>query len=209
MSDIPENKPDELPTQKEESGSEVNNKPIEQQSPTSDNKNSESKIPYLISTIAVIALLFVLYYNSNGGFNGESITGNVISNQVDSQVSDTDGIQVVKLSVQGSSYVLSPSKVKKGIPVKIEADTSNMPGCSKSVVVPAFNIRKTLTAGNNIIEFTPDKAGTFNIACSMNMYKGTFEVLEADGSSASYVEKQSASSGMSCGASGGGCGCGG
>jgi plastocyanin domain-containing protein len=83
-----------------------------------------------------------------------------------------------------------------------------MPGCSKSVVISAFNVKKNLNANDNIIEFTPDKAGTFNIVCSMNMYKGTFTVLQADGAQSNYVEKTS-TAGATCGAGGGGCGCGG
>ncbi len=86
-------------------------------------------------------------------------------------------VQVVKLSVQGANYVLSPNEIKKDIPVRIEADISKMPGCSKSIVISAFNVRKVVSQADNTIEFTPTKAGTFNIACSMNMYRGTFNVI--------------------------------
>ncbi|MEK6832472.1 MAG: cupredoxin domain-containing protein [Nanoarchaeota archaeon] len=134
------------------------------------------------------------------GSGGAKIAGNLIDSKGE--------VQIIKLSVQGSNYVMNPSEVKKGIPVRIEADMSKMPGCSKSIVISSFNIRKTVTSADNTIEFTPDKAGTFNIACSMNMYRGTFTVLESDGSKSAYVDT-SAPSGGSCGASGGGCGCGG
>ena len=85
--------------------------------------------------------------------------------------------QVVKLSVEGGRYVLSPSEFKKDVPVRIEADMSKMPGCSRSIVISAFNVRKSFTNNDNTIEFTPDKAGSFNIACSMNMYRGVFTVV--------------------------------
>ena len=85
--------------------------------------------------------------------------------------------QIVKLSVEGGRYILSPSEFKKNVPVRIEADISKMPGCSKSIVISAFNIRKVVSAADNLIEFTPTKTGTFNIACSMNMYRGTFTVV--------------------------------
>jgi plastocyanin domain-containing protein len=118
--------------------------------------------------------------------------------------------QIVKLSVENGRYIMNPSTVKKGDLVRIEADIAKMPGCSKSVVISAFNVRKTVNQNDNIIEFTPDKAGTFNIACSMNMYKGTFTVLESDGTKPAYVEQTSQSqTGGSCGmgANGGSCGC--
>ena len=109
------------------------------------------------------------------------------------------------MKVVGSQYIVEPSEFKIGVLVRIEADVSQMSGCSKSIVLPAFNVRKNLGLNDNLIEFTSDKAGTFNVACSMNMYKGTFTVLEADGKKSDYVEKSS-SKGMSCG-TGGGCGC--
>jgi len=147
-----------------------------------------------IGIMIVIASVF-LFTN----FGSSAITGDIITNQ---------DVQIVKLSVEGGNYVLSPSTIKKDIPVRIEADMAKMPGCSKSIVISAFNIRKSLSQGDNIIEFTPDKAGTFNIACSMNMYRGVFTVLENDGSKSAYVDQQP-SQGGSCGGGSGGCGCGG
>ncbi|MBS3091451.1 cupredoxin domain-containing protein [Candidatus Pacearchaeota archaeon] len=119
--------------------------------------------------------------------------------------------QVVKLSVSGSSYILSPSTVKKGAPVRMEADMSKLPGCSKSIVIAAFNVRKVLSDKDNIIEFVPDKAGTFNIACSMNMYRGTFTVLDDSGKASTYIESANTKAGScsSSSSSSGGCGCGG
>jgi hypothetical protein len=161
--------------------------------------------------VFVIALMSIFTFSS--GYSGTSATGNIVAAQPlqPSQLAATGSasrdVQVVKLKVQGSSYILEPSTFKKGTPVRIEADTSQMPGCSKSVVISAFNVRKTLSGSDNTIEFTPSQAGTFNIACSMNMYKGTFTVLQTDGTKAAYV--QPAAAGGSCGAGGGGCGCGG
>ncbi len=162
----------------------------------------------LIAIIIIVTGIFVFAGSGSTNLIGDVIsnsngvlTGNTISNN---QVE----VQVVKLSVQGGTYILNPSTIKKGIPVRIEADLSKMPGCSKSINIPAFNVRKNFNSGDNVVEFTPDKAGTFNIACSMNMYQGTFTVLENDGTKSTYVEQKSTSGG-SCGAGGGGCGCGG
>ncbi|MFH1229648.1 MAG: copper ion binding protein [Candidatus Aenigmatarchaeota archaeon] len=121
----------------------------------------------------------------------------------------TDGVQVVQLSVQGSTYYPNPIRVKKGIPVQLVADINNMPGCSKSIVIPEFGVSKYVSAGDNIIQFTPTKAGTFQFSCSMNMYRGQIIVEESDGSVPAYTGSAPAPSGGSCGGSGGGCGCGG
>ncbi|MEK6889717.1 MAG: hypothetical protein AABW82_02220 [Nanoarchaeota archaeon] len=151
-----------------------------------------------IAGIFILILAFgILFFSQN------SFTGNVVS-IVSAQ---GDNVQVAKLSVSGLNYILSPSTFKKGIPVKIETDIANMPGCSKSVVISAFNVMKGVSSSDNIIEFMPDKTGTFNIACSMNMYHATFNVVDDSGKAANYVQPQSASAG-SCGM-GAGCGCGG
>ena len=117
---------------------------------------------FIILTLAIIAIAGIFLIRGGNTTTGGSATGDA---------------QIVKLSVQGANYVLSPSEFKKDVPVRIEADISKMPGCSKSIVISAFNIRKTISSEDNIIEFTPTKTGTFNIACSMNMYRGVFTVV--------------------------------
>jgi len=118
-----------------------------------------------IGIIILVAAMFIFI-----GAGNAKVTENIIN--------PNEKVQIVKLSVENGKYILDPPEIKKGVPVRIEADMSKMPGCSKSIVIASFNIRKTLNSKDNTIEFTPDKAGTFNIACSMNMYRGTFVVLE-------------------------------
>jgi plastocyanin domain-containing protein len=94
------------------------------------------------------------------------------------------------------------------------------------VVISSFGVRKYLKEGDNIITFTPTQTGTINIACSMNMYRGTFTVI--DGGSASTgvnlqavsteqsqtttasatLDSNSNTGGCTMGANGGSCGCG-
>ncbi|MFA5930086.1 MAG: cupredoxin domain-containing protein [Candidatus Micrarchaeia archaeon] len=119
------------------------------------------------------------------------------------------GVQQVTLSVQGANYYPNPIRVKKGIPVKLVADINSMPGCSKSIVMPDFGVRKVLSANDNVIEFTPQQSGTFSFSCSMGMYRGTIVVEEADGSVAAFTGNAPKAAAGSCGGSGGGCGCGG
>jgi copper chaperone CopZ len=122
----------------------------------------------------------------------------------------TNGVQVVQLSVQGSNYYPNPIRVKTGIPVQLVADINNMPGCSKSIVIPEFGVRKVVSTSDNVIEFTPDKSGTFNFSCSMNMFRGQIVVENVDGSVAAFTGSAPAtvSSGSSCGSGSCGCGCG-
>ncbi|MBU0977298.1 MAG: hypothetical protein KKD18_02685 [Nanoarchaeota archaeon] len=137
--------------------------------------------------------------------SGRGVTGSVVN------LPSGGDVQVVKLYVGNTGdYVLEPSELKREVKVRLEADMTRMPGCSRSIVIPAFGVSKTFTTSDNSVEFVPDKAGTFNIACSMNMYRGTFTVLDESGKKSNYVEqKLSSPSGGSCGVGGGGCGCGG
>ncbi len=119
-------------------------------------------------------------------------------------VSSSGEVQDVKLRFENYQYVMEPSSLKAGVPVRIEVDLSSVYGCMRDIVIPQFNVRKYVGEGDNIVEFTPDRTGTFWIVCSMNMGRGQFSVAEA-GSSASgskasdYIEP----------APTGGCGCGG
>ena len=122
-----------------------------------------------------------------------------------------NGVQEVQFYVQGANYYPNPIRVKKGIPVRLVADMGRIPGCSRSIVIPEFGIRKVVREGDNVIEFTPDKSGTFSFSCSMGMYRGTIVVEEADGTVAQYAgaaPSPAATGGCKMG-SGGGCGCGG
>jgi plastocyanin domain-containing protein len=111
--------------------------------------------------------------------------------------------------VQGTNYYPNPVRVKIGIPVRLVADINNMPGCSKSIVIPEFGVRKSVSTSDNIIEFTPNKSGTFQFSCSMGMYRGQIIVENADGSVAAYTGSAPVSNGGTYGGSDCGCGCGG
>ena len=54
-----------------------------------------------------------------------------------------------------------PSEIKKDIPVIIEADISNMPGCSKSIVIPSFNVKKSFML--ELENAHQDKTWTFHL----------------------------------------------
>ena len=90
---------------------------------------------------------------------------------------DYDSIQDVELTVNNWQYIVTPSIIKLGVPVKMTVDLSKVVGCARDIVIPAFNTRKYVSGVNdNIIYFMPDHAGNFSIVCSMIMYKGMFEV---------------------------------
>jgi len=121
----------------------------------------------------------------------------------------SDGVQEVTLSVQGGVYYPNPIVVRKGVPVRLVADIGSMPGCSKSIIIPEFGVQKTVTSSDNTIEFTRTQSGLFGFSCSMNMYRGSIVVQDADGSVAAFTGNAAPVRAGSCGAGSGGCGCGG
>jgi len=96
-----------------------------------------------------------------------------------------DGVQEVEAPLARSEY---PSiLVQKGIPVRfnIRAEDKNINGCNNAVVFPAFGIERELKPGDNMFEFTPELAGTFDYTCWMGMIYGKIKVVDSiDGSEA-------------------------
>ncbi len=141
-----------------------------------------------------------------GGVIG--VTGNAIANSAGANV--INGIQEVNMQVSGSGYSPNSFVLKKGVPVKWNVNVAQLTGCNSELVVAEYNIDKNLKAGLNIIEFTPDKAGTITFTCGMGMLRGSFIVTETGTASQQQVQAATPAKGMQCGgSSGGGCGCGG
>lgn len=91
---------------------------------------------------------------------------------------DDKKVQTAKLTFDATGYVVTPPTLKKGVPVKMEVDLGTVKGCMRTVVISAFDVKKTIKTGDTTIEFTPTKTGTIQIVCGMNMGKGSFTVVE-------------------------------
>lgn len=153
----------------------------------------------------MLALVAVLSFIAIGITNAKSIEPRITGQAI---ATINGNVQEVALTFKNYEYQLTPGELTVGVPVRMEVDLDSVYGCMRDVVIAQFGVRKYVSEGDNIIEFTPDKTGTFTIACSMNMGRGTFEVVEADGTSSGYVEETSLSTaGGSCGSSPGSCGC--
>ena len=120
------------------------------------------------------------------------ISGYIIlkpNNQTGSQSQNTsglapmvDGKQVLAMTVNAVSYSLSSFKVKAGVPVKWEITSSGQPGCASGAVIsnilPNGSVYLNPDQGQvTVAEFTPQKPGSYKFSCSMNMVRGTIEVV--------------------------------
>jgi len=73
--------------------------------------------------------------------------------------------------------------VQEGIPVKwtLTATEQNLTLCNNSIVIPEWGIKLDLVAGDNLIEFTPEVAGTYFFSCWMDMIFSFISVADKDG----------------------------
>jgi hypothetical protein len=132
-------------------------------------------------TIGVIVIAIALF-NFSGGFRLTgwtlpwSTTVTIPSDQPSAQVDN--GVQVVNMEQSASGFSPNQFVVKQGIPVRWVINATNANTCSASIVVPALGIRRMLTLGENVIEFTPQNVGVIRFTCSMGMYPGQFVVTQ-------------------------------
>lgn len=70
--------------------------------------------------------------------------------------------------------------VKKGIPVEwtIVAEEGTITGCNYKMIIAEYDIEYVFVTGENLIEFTPEKAGSFTYNCWMGMIYATILVTE-------------------------------
>ena len=79
------------------------------------------------------------------------------------------GVQEIAITVKGG-YSPNLIEVREGVPVRLVFDRQENSDCSSRVVLPDFQVSKSLAAfGKTAVEFTPDRSGEFGFACGMNM----------------------------------------
>jgi plastocyanin domain-containing protein len=90
----------------------------------------------------------------------------------------TSGGQEIEILVRGG-YEPGVVRVKRGVPTRLVFDRQETSSCSEEVVIPELGIRRFLPSFQKTpIEFTPRKAGTFDISCGMSMLHAKLVVEE-------------------------------
>ena len=152
-----------------------------------------------VSAVLVMLIAFVMVLNA-GGLFGWNMTASAANTNPTASAEATQsadasvveqlaakgyavaevqsGVQVVEAQLKSSQY---PSiVVQKGVPVQFNLVASDaiLNGCNETVEFPAYDVEKRLQAGDNIIEFTPEKTGTISYTCWMGMIRGKIEVVD-------------------------------
>lgn len=86
--------------------------------------------------------------------------------------------QIIRMTQNANGYSPNVFTVKKGRPVKWIITSTNPFTCASSIIMRAYGINRGLKKGENIIEFTPTKAGEIKFSCTMGMYTGKFIVKD-------------------------------
>ena len=142
---------------------------------------------------AVIVVAMALSMMSQGfalggwNFGGKNLSGGeerLVSQSGEEKSQDgrkiemMDGKQIVKSTL--NPYRYPAITVKKGIPVhwEIEASENALNGCNYKMIFRDFGFSYEMGYGRNVIEFTPEKAGTFQYTCWMGMVRGQVKVVD-------------------------------
>lgn len=69
---------------------------------------------------------------------------------------------------------------RRGVPLKLIFDRQESSPCSDEVVLPEFQIRRSLPAhAKTSIEIVPQRTGEFPFSCGMNMLHGKIKVVDS------------------------------
>ncbi len=131
---------------------------------------------------ALVVILGVIMFSN--GMNLSGITAPLPSVSASGSAANSNvaviqnGVQTVTTTLSTGSY--EPIILGKGVPVRwiIQAEKGNINGCNNEIVIPEFDKQKELEPGDNVIEFTPDKIGTFTYSCWMGMIRSTITVVD-------------------------------
>lgn len=139
----------------------------------------QGKRRILLNKIASVLILILSLIMMNRGLLALGIDLTGFSNRGDFTSSIIhDDFQEVQIDLSYNNY--GDILIQKDIPVKlvIHVDSKYLTGCNNEIVINEYGIKKELVVGENIIEFTPTKTGTFPMTCWMNMIKNTIQVVD-------------------------------
>ncbi|OGY46257.1 MAG: hypothetical protein A2744_04670 [Candidatus Buchananbacteria bacterium RIFCSPHIGHO2_01_FULL_44_11] len=141
---------------------------------TSVLNGKKAKLFFMTAGLAVIFLGWFNVSNASNIIHFHLQTpGNAAGNAV-----TNNQAQEVRMNQDASGYKPNYFTVKKGQLVRWIINSTNPYTCASSLVVPSYGISRSLTKGENVIEFTPTQAGEIPFSCSMGMYRGKFVVVD-------------------------------
>jgi len=124
--------------------------------------------------IGFVVVLFAVYTFSSGlalaGINLDLLNAHTVG----TTINNNGDVQTINMVVSYQGFTPNVFHLKKDIPVRWIIDGQQVTGCLNKIIAPNLGIEQELIQGNNIIEFTPNQAGTFGFSCWMGMVRGQF-----------------------------------
>jgi len=138
-----------------------------------------ASLPFSSRTYRIVGIVASLMVVVAAGLSWQWINGNT-ERQDTSQAMVVDGVQMVRSTLTAGEY--PTITVQQGIPVRwtIDAPDGSVNGCNYKMIIQDYGIEYAFEEGTNIIEFTPDTAGTIPYSCWMGMIQGNIVVTEAE-----------------------------
>ena len=85
--------------------------------------------------------------------------------------------QVITIDVTPDGWVVSNSKLKAGVPVKLIVTRKTDETCAKAIILEEPKIERKLPLNKpQTITFTPTKSGDIHYMCGMHMMNGILHV---------------------------------
>jgi uncharacterized protein len=115
-----------------------------------------------------------------------------------------DGVQVMEMEADASTYTPNYFKVRAGVPVRWEITNTGVSGCTNAIISRGL-FDGEISIDDDVVskEFTAEEPGTYKFSCWMGMVTGTIEVVGEDGS----VGETETIDSVPSGADSSGCGC--
>lgn len=143
------------------------------------NKKNSTKI--LKASAILVVVLGIVMISRGMALSGMSLGLPGMSTMLDSSqnVAKIQGnSQTVTIKITSDNF--APILVQKGIPVKwiIRADADALNDCNNEITIPKLKKDIKLSAGDNLIEFTPLEEGEIPYTCWMGMIKSKITVVD-------------------------------
>lgn len=129
----------------------------------------------LQKAVGLVVLIFA-WSTLSAGLATVGFSANVGDGATKEKAAVSEGLQTVEMTVGSSGYTPDKIKIKLGVPVRWVINGKQLNGCNGTIIVPKLGIKKKLSQGENIIEFTPTEKGVLSFSCWMGMVRGQFIV---------------------------------
>ncbi len=139
-----------------------------------------SKILQIVLLLFVFGVVAAVPFLLANTVSTPSTTGAAIAVAPTQQVTVNlvGGVQEVTIRGDPSGYAPQFFSVKKGTPVKIKFSADKYAGCGRQLIMKDFGINLLAGEGQTVeATFTPLQEGSFSYRCSMNMFRGTMQVI--------------------------------